>query len=53
MTSSAHRFGIETPKLDLTHRPRRNRKSDWARRLVRENVVTTNDLIWPVFVIDG
>jgi porphobilinogen synthase len=42
-----------TEKLGLTHRPRRNRKSDWARRLVRENVLTTDDLIWPIFVIDG
>jgi len=39
--------------LDLTVRPRRNRKSEWARRLIRENVLTTNDLIWPMFVIDG
>ncbi|RJF78639.1 porphobilinogen synthase [Rhodopseudomonas palustris] len=39
--------------LDLTVRPRRNRKSEWARRLVRENVLTTDDLIWPMFVIDG
>ena len=39
--------------LDLTIRPRRNRKAEWARRLVRENVVTTNDLIWPLFVVDG
>jgi porphobilinogen synthase len=41
------------PALDLAIRPRRNRKAEWARRLVRENVVTTDDLIWPVFVIDG
>jgi len=39
--------------LDLAVRPRRNRKSEWARRLIRENVLTTNDLIWPMFVIDG
>ena len=39
--------------LDLTHRPRRNRKSDWARRLVRENVLTVDDLIWPIFLVDG
>ncbi|WP_448951799.1 porphobilinogen synthase [Labrys neptuniae] len=39
--------------LDLTERPRRNRKSEWARRLVRENVLTTNDLIWPIFVQEG
>ncbi len=41
------------PSLGLVHRPRRNRKADWARRLVRETVLTTNDLIWPVFIIDG
>jgi porphobilinogen synthase len=40
-------------KLDLTHRPRRLRQTEWTRRLVRENVVTTNDLIWPIFIIDG
>jgi porphobilinogen synthase len=40
-------------RLDLTTRPRRNRKSDWARRLVGENVLTTADLIWPLFLIDG
>lgn len=39
--------------LLLTHRPRRNRKADWARRLVRENVLTVNDLIWPIFVVEG
>ncbi len=43
----------QAPDLGLTIRPRRNRKSEWARRLVRENVVTTDDLIWPVFVVDG
>ena len=39
--------------LGLVHRPRRNRKSEWARRLVREHVVTSNDLIWPIFITDG
>jgi porphobilinogen synthase len=39
--------------LDLVVRPRRNRKSEWARRLVRENVLTADDLIWPLFVVDG
>jgi len=41
------------PSLDLTTRMRRNRKSEWARRLVRENVLTTDDLIWPLFIVDG
>jgi porphobilinogen synthase len=44
---------FDVPSLGLTTRPRRNRKSEWARRLVRENVLTTDDLIWPLFVIDG
>jgi porphobilinogen synthase len=41
------------PRLDLPSRPRRNRKADWTRRLVAENVLTANDLIWPLFLIDG
>jgi len=40
-------------KLDLTVRPRRNRRADWTRRMVRENVLTTDDLIWPIFIVDG
>ncbi|MCW5773086.1 MAG: porphobilinogen synthase, partial [Rhodospirillaceae bacterium] len=32
---------------------RRNRRNEWSRRLVRENVLTAADLIWPVFVIEG
>ena len=39
--------------LALSHRPRRNRKAEWSRRLVRENVLTADDLIWPIFLIDG
>ncbi|HVU42042.1 MAG TPA: porphobilinogen synthase [Xanthobacteraceae bacterium] len=39
--------------LDLAIRPRRNRRAEWARRMVRENVLTTDDLIWPLFVTDG
>jgi porphobilinogen synthase len=42
-----------SPALGLSHRPRRNRKAEWSRRLVRENVLTTDDLIWPLFVIEG
>lgn len=40
-------------RLDLIHRPRRNRRTEWARRMVRENVLTTDDLIWPLFIADG
>src|SRR5271165_2134778 len=48
-----HQATSQPPALDLTVRPRRNRKAEWARRLVRENVLTTDDLIWPLFVVDG
>jgi len=34
-------------------RMRRNRRDEFSRRLVRENRLTTDDLIYPVFVIDG
>ncbi len=34
-------------------RPRRNRRADFSRRLVREHVLTVNDFIYPVFVRDG
>src|SRR5512134_565336 len=34
-------------------RMRRNRRSDWSRRLVRESALTSADLIWPMFLIEG
>jgi len=34
-------------------RLRRNRRHDWSRRLVAENSLSANDLIWPVFIIEG
>ncbi len=34
-------------------RLRRNRKADWSRRLVSENALSVNDLIWPLFLIEG
>ena len=34
-------------------RMRRNRKSDWSRRLVQENKLSANDLIWPIFIREG
>ena len=45
--------GASIPGLDLVQRPRRNRKTDWARRLVREATLTADDLIWPIFVMNG
>jgi porphobilinogen synthase len=43
----------QTAALDLATRMRRNRRAPWARRMVREHVLTTDDLIWPLFVMDG
>lgn len=34
-------------------RPRRMRRDDFSRRLMRENTLTVNDLIWPLFVREG
>jgi porphobilinogen synthase len=34
-------------------RMRRNRRTTWSRRLVAENVLTVDDLIWPIFVVEG
>src|SRR5919199_331199 len=48
MTTASHPFAAY-PQM----RMRRNRRADWSRRLVAENVLTAADLIWPVFVKDG
>lgn len=37
----------------LAIRPRRMRKDEFSRRLMREHVLTTDDLIYPVFVLEG
>ncbi len=34
-------------------RLRRNRKTYWSRRLVQENNLSPNDLIWPIFIKEG
>ncbi|MCW5695493.1 MAG: porphobilinogen synthase [Bauldia sp.] len=34
-------------------RMRRTRRTDWMRRLVRETTLSTDDLIWPLFIIEG
>ncbi|MBB5690019.1 porphobilinogen synthase [Roseomonas alkaliterrae] len=34
-------------------RLRRNRRDAWTRRLVAENTLSVDDLIWPIFVIEG
>src|SRR6185503_17716117 len=39
--------------MDLVERPRRNRRSDALRRMVREHHLRPDDFIWPMFVVDG
>ena len=40
-------------RITARRRLRRNRRTDWSRRLVREAALSANDLIWPIFLIDG
>ncbi|MEZ5901124.1 MAG: porphobilinogen synthase [Hyphomicrobiaceae bacterium] len=52
-SQSAH----AAPRLSCSEYPairmRRNRKSGWTRRMVAEHVLTPDDLIWPIFVLEG
>ena len=38
---------------DLPQRPRRNRRTEAIRSLVRETRLAPSDLIWPMFVVEG
>ncbi|WP_114859703.1 porphobilinogen synthase [Azospirillum brasilense] len=49
MSASHFRSPASFPRTRL----RRNRADSWTRRLVAENRLTVDDLIWPVFVIEG
>ena len=42
-----------TPGAFPRVRMRRMRRDNWSRRLMRENTLTPDDFIWPIFVIDG
>jgi porphobilinogen synthase len=48
---------VKTERLNFGSFPsvrmRRNRRTAWVRRLVAENRLTVDDLIWPIFIIDG
>jgi len=37
----------------IAHRPRRLRRTETLRRMVRENVLRVEDLIYPLFVMEG
>jgi porphobilinogen synthase len=59
MTQERTKFAADpTNKPDMDdilggRRMRRNRRADWSRRLVRESHLAIDDLIWPLFLIDG
>lgn len=40
-------------EITSSRRLRRMRKADWARRLVQENHLRVDDLIWPIFLLEG
>ena len=46
-----HNIPNGNPSFPST-RMRRNRLSNWSRRLIQENKLSTDDLIWPIFVTD-
>ena len=48
-----HNFPMTIPTQFPQTRLRRLRRDDFTRRLVRENALSVNDLIYPVFVLDG
>ncbi len=50
--TSDHESSMQPP-LPLLHRPRRLRRTEGLRRLVRETVLTVDDLIYPLFVMEG
>ncbi len=51
--ADADQTEINTVDLPLVHRPRRLRRTEGLRRMVRETVLTVDDLIYPMFVMEG
>src|SRR6188768_4391374 len=50
---SRHNFPMQAPPSFPHARPRRLRRDDFTRNLVREHALTAHDLIYPVFVQEG
>ena len=50
-TRPSHSRSVD--EITGSRRLRRMRKADWSRRLVRENRLSVDDLIWPIFIVDG
>jgi porphobilinogen synthase len=53
MTAPLKSLRPDIDRITGRRRLRRNRRTDWSRRLVREANLTTDDLIWPIFVVAG
>lgn len=53
MLNQPKKTKVDIDEIVGRNRMRRNRKSDWARRLVRENSLGIDDLIWPIFLTEG
>jgi len=53
MTSPKPAGARSVDDITGSRRLRRMRKADWSRRLVQENRLTVDDLIWPIFLVDG
>ncbi len=50
---NAGRAAADMGAILAGRRMRRNRRTDWSRRMVRETRLTVDDLIWPLFVVEG
>ena len=50
---SRNNGGRSVDEITSGRRLRRMRKADWSRRLVQENHLSVDDLIWPIFLVDG
>ncbi len=52
-TAPRHAAARTVDEITGSRRLRRMRRADWSRRLVQETRLTVDDLIWPIFLIDG
>jgi porphobilinogen synthase len=53
MTAPLRPQNPDIDRITGRRRLRRTRQTDWSRRLVREVTLSVDDLIWPIFLVDG
>jgi len=53
MTAPLPAISPDIDRITGRRRMRRNRRTEWSRRLVRETTLSVDDLIWPIFLTDG